>query len=166
MNLKPCPFCGSHDVESDAAGIITETQWIVCNTCGASGPFAQIVDGKLEGKTAVELWNQRKGHSDQMRERIEIAENDRRGESWRAILKLGEEFGELCEAVLIDEGSLAYKDKETSTIDECADILNAVAAFLGRHYPDLSADEIMELLEDAGRRKIDKYLRIVRKKQS
>lgn len=169
MELKPCPFCGSRDVEPDAAGNIlaaNESQWIICNNCGASGPIANVVAGELEGKSADTLWNERKGHSDQMRERLEIAKQDRPGESWRAILKLGEEFGELCEAVLIDSGSLAYKEKNAETIDECADILNAVAAFLGRHYPDLSADEIMELLEDAGRRKIDKYLKVVRNKES
>lgn len=102
--------------------------------------------------------------ADQMRRRIEIAADDRKGESWRAILKLGEEFGELCEAVLIDYGSLAYKNKEVSTIDECADILNAVAAFLGRHYNDLSTDEIVTMLEEAGARKIDKYLTVVQSK--
>jgi Lar family restriction alleviation protein len=159
--FKPCPFCGVETytgVEIHEVPHIGISYSVKCEACKVNGPHADNV------KDAIEKWNRRPNPTDQMRRRLEIAEDDRRGESWRAILKMGEEFGELCEAVLVDYGSLAYKNKEVSTIDECADILNAVAAFLGRHYPDLSADEIMSMLEQAGDRKIEKYLTVVRSK--
>lgn len=163
MNLKPCPFCGSKEVVLDEAARPTLDEWscewqIVCQ-CGARGPLAK--DNRFE--VASKLWNKRVGGTESfMRERIELSMKGSLGDSWKPMLKIGEEFGELCEAVLIDLGSLAYKEKKVSTIDEVADILNAVAAFLARHYGrSFTTDEILEMLDAACRRKLDKYLKEV-----
>lgn len=45
--LKPCPFCGSTDVENDHTG----PWWVTCQTCGCDGPTAPT-----EAESA-EAWN-------------------------------------------------------------------------------------------------------------
>ena len=55
--LLPCPFCGGIDLEFDAAGMPLEdntdiTEWVNCNTCGASGP---------DGYSPSQKWNERAG---------------------------------------------------------------------------------------------------------
>jgi Lar family restriction alleviation protein len=156
--LRPCPFCGSPDVESDSSYIQAlgadqiESEWVVCNDCGASGPC------RSTDTNAVASWNWREGTTeDFMRERIELSKQGPTGEAWKPFMKLSEEVGELSEALLIEMGSLAYKEKEVSAIDEIADVLNAVAAILARHYSDMSTNEILEMLNAASRRKILKY---------
>ena len=61
---KPCPFCGSMDLDPSGGEEDTE-HWIVCNDCGAQGPYATIgcrddeeenVDLEEEARAA---WNRR-----------------------------------------------------------------------------------------------------------
>ena len=60
MKLKPCPFCGSADLEfAQPAPIPDVADWIMCHTCGAFGP-SSFGD---RAQTA-ELWNQREGIAD------------------------------------------------------------------------------------------------------
>ena len=47
--LKPCPFCGSKDLDV--------TQWVECNGCGAFGPTPDEY-GDLSA------WNERKERSE------------------------------------------------------------------------------------------------------
>jgi Lar family restriction alleviation protein len=61
---KPCPFCGSTDLDPSGGDQDAE-HWIVCNACGAQGPYATIgcrdpdeEEVDLESE-AVELWNKR-----------------------------------------------------------------------------------------------------------
>lgn len=65
-NAKPCPFCGSTDL--DPAGGEEDTEhWVECTECGAQGPYTTIgcrdpdedeIDLDAE---AVALWNKRLG---------------------------------------------------------------------------------------------------------
>ena len=47
--LKPCPFCGSKNV--DVTKIGPEDWWLQCRGCGATGPI-----GESEEET-IKLWN-------------------------------------------------------------------------------------------------------------
>ena len=49
---KPCPFCGSTNIDRLAAGMV---YWLYCRDCKGAGPSAI---GKAD---AVEAWNQRAG---------------------------------------------------------------------------------------------------------
>ncbi len=49
-DLKPCPFCGSTDLEFSTD---PQFSFVDCNECTAAGPV-----GKTE-KVAAELWNER-----------------------------------------------------------------------------------------------------------
>jgi Lar family restriction alleviation protein len=59
--LKPCPFCGSEDLEITERG----TLWVDCNICGATVSFSFVVGGELENEGKLvrekftELWNRR-----------------------------------------------------------------------------------------------------------
>ena len=51
IKLKPCPFCGSHNLNC----VVKEyCCYVQCNDCGANG-------GKriMDGEKAVEAWNKR-----------------------------------------------------------------------------------------------------------
>lgn len=53
MTLKPCPFCGSPDIEPDS-----DRQ--VCQNCGATGPDAYDHEGEWRGiAQGTERWNTR-----------------------------------------------------------------------------------------------------------
>jgi len=60
MDLKPCPFCGSQELEmvhetgKDRYEELVQIHWVHCKGCTASGPMARF---SLE---AVEEWNRRK----------------------------------------------------------------------------------------------------------
>ena len=47
-DLKPCPFCGSRDIDYGGDWIGIE-----CRSCGASGPY------RNDKTTCVEIWNRR-----------------------------------------------------------------------------------------------------------
>lgn len=50
--LKPCPFCGSNNV--DLSGYLNGRYYdVACMACEAKGPVAQLADG------AAEAWNRR-----------------------------------------------------------------------------------------------------------
>ncbi len=48
--LKPCPFCGSKEVEMQGN---SHHSWVVCDNCSTEGPVAPSQD------EAVERWNER-----------------------------------------------------------------------------------------------------------
>ncbi len=56
--LKPCPFCGSDQVECIKRGIVG-WHWVVCWNCGTDGPR-----GATDSYEAIEMWNDRKGEND------------------------------------------------------------------------------------------------------
>ena len=57
MKMKPCPFCGSEDVELHGAGP-EGPQWIACDDCDASGPVAHSKEA------ALTVWNDRPQEKD------------------------------------------------------------------------------------------------------
>lgn len=68
IKLKPCPFCGSSDVESCPEGNRGDGKpWSVyyvhCNQCACDGPLVQVYDYHIPveaGRDAsINLWNQR-----------------------------------------------------------------------------------------------------------
>jgi Lar family restriction alleviation protein len=57
--VKPCPFCGSTDIEAHCSGnykgeVLEKPLWIECANCGACGP-----DTYSCYKDATEGWNNR-----------------------------------------------------------------------------------------------------------
>ena len=55
--LRPCPFCGSEDVEINSVTIgERESSYIFCNGCGAYVEFEFSDHGWEE---TIELWNRR-----------------------------------------------------------------------------------------------------------
>ncbi len=52
--FKPCPFCGSEKELSISEH--KSIKYILCNNCGANGPF------ETDKKTALEIWNERYDH--------------------------------------------------------------------------------------------------------
>lgn len=59
IELLPCPFCGSEDVEPVSIegnwGYTSSKDYIKCNICGAQGGVVE--DGELSD--AIENWNMR-----------------------------------------------------------------------------------------------------------
>lgn len=58
--LKPCPFCGSKDVEVTAFlpfGYPGISKVVTCDNCGCQGPLSSTET------EAIEKWNDRKGES-------------------------------------------------------------------------------------------------------
>lgn len=49
--LKPCPFCGSQDLDFDDNG--EENYWVYCKSCDADGSLGKGKDG------AIEVWNKK-----------------------------------------------------------------------------------------------------------
>ena len=58
IDLKPCPFCGCHQVFPEAPALGRHTWTVRCDDCDAEGPYARTKgdDGDLE---AIDLWNAR-----------------------------------------------------------------------------------------------------------
>jgi Lar family restriction alleviation protein len=55
--LKPCPFCGSHDVYLLRDGDKDElVGWVTCCDCEGSGP---IVDTDITEENVAAKWNTR-----------------------------------------------------------------------------------------------------------
>lgn len=74
--MKPCPFCGSVNVQQEIAAVLTEsadtgelfygptntpTQAVrcYCNHCGAMGPMARPATFIEAAAEARQLWNER-----------------------------------------------------------------------------------------------------------
>jgi Lar family restriction alleviation protein len=56
--LKPCPFCGSKNIEITGR----DKCWIRCNNCGCEGPTpANLWPTDME---AIEAWNMRGAQDD------------------------------------------------------------------------------------------------------
>ena len=71
MTPKPCPFCGSYELEyqigtTDKEGIPTN---IVCTKCGCTGPQVYLSEKELACKEdelperALQEWNSRSPHN-------------------------------------------------------------------------------------------------------
>lgn len=61
--------------------------------------------------------------------------------------KLGEEVGELCEAVLFHEGYVQHKDDVGSVLEESADVVLLVMDILSSCFPDESPETIADALK-------------------
>ena len=65
---KPCPFCGSTDIsQGEIAGWrphIGNYSQSECNSCGAAGPAAPLLDGEVDylDQKATSAWNKRTNH--------------------------------------------------------------------------------------------------------
>ena len=55
MEVRPCPFCGSRDIEDD---LYRGMQMVSCNTCGAKGPEVETGDWVTE-EALYRSWNRR-----------------------------------------------------------------------------------------------------------
>lgn len=75
--------------------------------------------------------------------------------------KLGEEFGELCEAVLQHVGYLKHKKTQEDPMEEAADVLQLVLIVLAKTYPEKLSSQILDELTEATRLKFQKYLTIL-----
>lgn len=53
--LKPCPFCGSHDVRWDGP----DMKWLACAECNCEGPTYHLSVGDDTPKGVIQLWNMR-----------------------------------------------------------------------------------------------------------
>jgi Lar family restriction alleviation protein len=60
MDLKPCPFCGSHGDMLRMSGNGADTFWVTCDICEADGPVA----AKETEAGAIEGWNLRTNSQD------------------------------------------------------------------------------------------------------
>ena len=60
--LKPCPFCGGRSAFAERGTICS--YYIMCNDCGARGPFVEELDYEAhEGhpeRDAAREWNKRR----------------------------------------------------------------------------------------------------------
>lgn len=68
IKLKPCPFCGSADVESYPGGERNDGRtwfayYVHCNNCGCNGPLTQTrhynVSSQKARNASINLWNRR-----------------------------------------------------------------------------------------------------------
>lgn len=68
IKLKPCPFCGSTDVESCPLGERPDGKthlvyYVACNNCGSNGPLTPAykynVSPDKARNASINLWNWR-----------------------------------------------------------------------------------------------------------
>lgn len=71
--------------------------------------------------------------------------------------KLGEEFGELCEAVLLHEKLIRFKETIGTPIEEGADIILMVLDILATCYPDHAPERLVADLNDMMATKVTKW---------
>ena len=59
--LKPCPFCGSPDLEiGTLTGMFEERYYVYCRKCKVTGPLGKFTATKYNGvKSAIAIWNRR-----------------------------------------------------------------------------------------------------------
>lgn len=61
--LKPCPFCGSTNVDAQAFRHGSECYTVRCDGCGALGPLKRSSAGShIRWDLAMEAWNTRHIH--------------------------------------------------------------------------------------------------------
>lgn len=58
--------------------------------------------------------------------------------------KLGEEVGELCEAVLAQFGRIRMKETTGTPLEEGVDVILMVTDILSSCYPEMSGEELMD----------------------
>lgn len=75
--------------------------------------------------------------------------------------KLGEEVGELCEAVLFSQGYLQHKTSVGTVLEESADVVLLVMDVLASCYPDHSPARIAADLKDMISMKAEKWQSIM-----
>jgi Lar family restriction alleviation protein len=57
VELKPCPFCGSTEINKTDNG---HEEWLQCENCGAGGPWIEPPDGHyFTGNELADQWNTR-----------------------------------------------------------------------------------------------------------
>ena len=79
-------------------------------------------------------------------------------------IKLGEEFGEFCEAVLLQNELIRFKETIGTPIEEGADIILMVLDVLATCYPNHSPDRLIADLGDMMGHKIVKWQGYMRQK--
>ena len=63
--LKPCPFCGSHNVIIRTG---TKDAWVQCEDCKSKGAFIRLTQENILTilqTEAVKAWNMRKVNADE-----------------------------------------------------------------------------------------------------
>jgi len=75
--------------------------------------------------------------------------------------KLGEEHGELCEAVLVATGEIVKPNKVTSVMEETADVILMAVDICASVYPTLNNQELVEELTRMIEHKIVKWERLM-----
>lgn len=75
--------------------------------------------------------------------------------------KLGEENGELCEAVLVATGEIVKPNKVTSVMEETADVILMAVDICASVYPTLNNQELVEELTRMIEHKIIKWERLM-----
>ena len=63
--LKPCPFCGSHNVIIRTR---TKDAWVECEACKSKGAFISFTQDDIETilqTEAVRAWNMREANADE-----------------------------------------------------------------------------------------------------
>ena len=78
-------------------------------------------------------------------------------EKYQAISKANEEWGELNEAILIEDGLIDKECKEDAW-HEAADTIQCILSVLGKHYPELTPAEMVNKLTDALNTKNEKWI--------
>jgi hypothetical protein len=73
------------------------------------------------------------------------------------VIKVGEEFGEMCEAVNFHEGYLKHKTMKEPLSGEIADIIITAMDVLREAYKDYSDEELLQMITDQINIKAEKW---------
>jgi hypothetical protein len=94
---------------------------------------------------------------------VELTRKDKNAmEIFAKTTKMGEEFGELCEAVLLHKGAIAPKDGIGTPIEEGVDNILMILDILSSCYPEASAEELYYCIMNMMQKKLEKWkLRMV-----
>ena len=117
--LKPCPFCGSADVRFDG-----EKHAVVCMRCKARGCIAPTEDASLD------MWNNR-AFDDPVKPtsvnsgKVAIFPGAKADKE--QVLKVLEEAAEVFGAWQALDTGECTNSKRVDVLDECADVIQAVA---------------------------------------
>lgn len=76
-------------------------------------------------------------------------------------IKLSEEVGELGECINHHQGFLPHKEMKEPIAGEVADVINTTIAILAHAYPDLSEDQVFDLLNEQLTKKNEKWSRVI-----
>lgn len=82
---------------------------------------------------------------EQLLHAVELTRNDLNAlEVFEKTTKLGEEFGELCEATLLHFGRIRHKPTIGTPIEEGVDMILCIIDVLSICYPELTGDQLMD----------------------